>query len=150
MKQGSPFDASLRILSLRDHSVAELKRKLKEKGYAEGVEESLERLRELGYLDDARFARQFASSSVRNGRGYGARLKLELTRRGVDAGIVSEVLGELSEEFSEAELLSELMERRFAGFDPETASDKEKRRVVGYLQRKGFSLSAIFKKINAR
>jgi len=145
VKRGSPFDCSLRVLALRDHSEAELRRKLKEKGYEEqGIGESVARLKELGYLDDLRFARSFAASAVRNGRGYGARLKLELLRRGVEAGIVSGVLAEVSEEFSERELLAELVSRRYAGFDPATATDKEKRKVVGYLQRKGFSLSAIF------
>jgi len=149
VKRGSPFDCSLRILALRDHSEAELKRKLKEKGYEEqGIGESVARLRELGLLDDARFARSFASSAVRNGRGYGGRLKLELARRGVEAGIVSEVLAEISEEFSESELLAGMIARRYAGFDPATATDKEKRKVVGYLQRKGFSLSVIFRQLN--
>lgn len=147
MKQGAstPFDCSLRVLSLRDHSEWELRRKLKEKGYEQqGIEESVTRLRELGYLDDLRFARLFASSAMRNGRGYGPRLKLELARRGVAAEIVSAVLAELSEEFTESELLARMMERRFSEFDPESATEKEKRKVVGYLQRKGFSLSAIF------
>jgi len=148
VKRGSPFDCSLRVLSLRDHSEAELRRKLKEKGYQEEeIEESIARVKALGYIDDARFARSFASSAIRNGRGYGARLKLELTRRGVAAGIVAEVMGEISEEFSESELLAGTMARRYAGFDPETATDKEKRKVVGYLQRKGFSLSAIFRQL---
>jgi len=150
VKRGSAFDSALRILGLRDHSEAELRRKLKEKGYEDGVEEAVARLKELSYLDDERFARQFASSSVRNGRGYGARLRLELARRGVAAGIVSEVLAELAEEVSESELLKGLMERRFAGFDPETADEKERRRVVGYLQRKGFSLSAILKQLKSK
>ena len=145
MKRGSPFDCSLRVLALRDHSEAELSRKLKEKGYQEEeIAATVARLKELGYLDDARFARGFAASAIRNGRGYGSRLKLELARRGVAAGIVAEVLAEISEEFSEAELLAGLLARRYAGFDPETATEKEKRQVIGYLQRKGFSLSAIF------
>jgi regulatory protein len=150
VKQASSFDCSLRVLSLREHSEAELRRKLKEKGYEEpGIGESVARLKELGYLDDARFARLFASSAIRNGRGYGARLKLELARRGVAQEVVAQVLSELSEEFGESEVLAGLMERRFAGFDPETATEKEKRRVIGYLQRKGFSLSAIFAKLKA-
>lgn len=145
MKEGSPFDCALRVLALRDHSEAELRRKLKEKGYQElGIEQSVARLKELGYLDDLRFARSFASAALRNGRGYGPRLKLELTRRGVEGGLVSQVLAELDQEFSERELLSQLMARRYPGFDPAAASDKEKRKVVGYLQRKGYSLSAIF------
>ena len=151
MKRGSPFDCSLRVLSLRDHSEAELRRKLREKGYEEeGIELSVARLKELGYLDDARFARLFASSAIRNGRGYGARLKLELARRGVAAGIVTEVLAEITGEFSESELLAQVIARRFAGFDPESATDKEKRKGVGYLQRKGFSLSAIFAQLKGQ
>jgi regulatory protein len=132
------------VLALRDHSEAELRRKLKQKGHDdEGIEATLARLRELGYLDDARFARVFAESSIRNGRGYGARLKLELARRGVAGGIIQETLAELSEEYGETEVLSQTIARRYPGFDPASASDKEKRKVVGYLQRKGFSLSAI-------
>ena len=140
MQRGSAFDCSLRVLALRDHSEAELRRKLKEKGYQEPeIEDSVARLTALSYLDDARFARLFASSALRNGRGYGARLGMELARRGV-----ARVLSELAEEFAESELLAQTIAHRFAGFDPATATEKERRRVVGYLQRKGFSLSAIF------
>lgn len=149
MQRGSTFDCSLRILALRDHSEWELRRKLREKGYPQQeIGESVERLKELGYLDDARFARLFASSALRNGRGYGARLKAELAKRGVAAEIVAATLAELAEQFSESELLKEMIERRFSRFDPETATEKEKRRVVGYLQRKGFPLSAIFAQLN--
>lgn len=145
MERGA-FDCSLRMLGLRDHSEAELCRKLAAKGYEEAeIEASVARLKELGYLDDLRFARAFASSALRNGRGYGPKLKLELVRRGVAAGTVGQVLDELNEEFSEKELLAQLMARRYPGFDPAAATDKEKRRVVSFLQRKGFSLSAIFK-----
>jgi regulatory protein len=143
VQRGTPFDCALRVLALRDHSEAELRRKLKAKGYEEAVEEAVARLKELGYLDDARFARFFAASSIRNGRGYGARLKMELARRGVAGAIIQQTLAELFEEFGEADVLKQTIERRFAGFDPETASDKERRKVVAYLQRKGFSLSAI-------
>jgi regulatory protein len=147
----SPFDCSLRVLALRDHSEAELRRKLKDKGYQEeGIEQSVARLKELGYLDDARFARSFAASALRNGRGYGARLKLELARRGIEPRIVTEVLAEMDQEFSEKELLAQLLARRYPGFDPTLATDKEKRRVVGYLQRKGFSLSAIFAQLKGQ
>jgi regulatory protein len=142
--RGSAFDCALRVLALRDHSEAELRRKLKEKGHdEEGVEGSVARLKELGYLDDARFARGFAASAIRNGRGYGTRLKLELARRGVAGEIVRETLEELSEEFGEAEVLTQTIARRYPGFDPSLATDKEKRKVVAYLQRRGFTLSAI-------
>ena len=151
MQRGTAFDCCLRVLTLRDHSEGELRRKLSGKGYAEQeIEESILRVKDLGYLDDLRFARSFASSALRNGKGFGPRLKLELSRRGVAGSIVNQVLEELAGEYSERELLAQLVERRYPGFDAATASDKEKRRVVGYLQRKGFSLVAIFRELKAQ
>ena len=151
MRRGTAIDCSLKVLTLRDHSEAELRKKLTGKGFEEEeIEASVTRMKELGYLDDLRFARSFASSALRNGRGVGPRLKLELAKRGVAGSIVGQVLDELSEEYSERELLAELVARRYPGFDPATATDKEKRRIVGYLQRKGFSLSAIFHELRAR
>jgi regulatory protein len=142
------FDCALRVLALREHSEAELRRKLTDKGYeAAEIDACVLRLKELRYLDDARFARVFASSWLRNGRGYGARLKMELARRGVAAETAAQALEELAEEYGEPELLAQLMERKFGSFDPQTATEKERRRVIGYLQRKGFSLSAIFGKL---
>ncbi|QXE90446.1 recombination regulator RecX [Geomonas subterranea] len=150
MQRGTAFDCCLRILTLRDHSEGELRKKLSAKGYQEPeIEASVARVKELGYLDDLRFARSYASSALRNGKGVGPRLKLELSRRGVAGAIVNQVLDELAQEYSEAGLLAQLMERRYPGFDAATASDKEKRRIVGYLQRKGFSLSAIFRELKA-
>jgi regulatory protein len=145
VQRGTPFDCALRVLALRDHSEWELRRKLKLKGYDDeaGVEGTVARLKELGYLDDARFALGFAQSAIRNGRGYGGRLKLELSRRGVAGAIVQGTLEQLAQEFGETEVLARTIERRFAGFDPESATEKEKRKVVAYLQRKGFTLSAI-------
>lgn len=144
MLRGSAFDCALRVLALRDHSEEELRRKLKTKGYDEqGIEGSVARLRELGYLDDTRFALGFAESSIRNGRGFGVRIKLELARRGVAAPIIQETLTEIAGEFDEGEELSRTVARRYPGFDPAGASEREKRQMVAYLQRKGFTLSAI-------
>ena len=56
---------------------------------------------------------------------------------------MQETLAEIGEEFGEAEVLSRTIERRYPGFDPSQATEKEKRRVVAYLQRKGFTLSVI-------
>ncbi|UFS71835.1 recombination regulator RecX [Geomonas sp. RF6] len=139
------FDCALRALALRDHSETELRRKLSAKRFgAEEIEAALSRLRELSYLDDRRFARTFAESAMRNGRGFGAKLSQDLSRRGITPATIAEVLEELSGEFDERESLAELLERKFPRFEAATATEKEKRRVVGYLQRRGFTLSAIF------
>jgi regulatory protein len=139
------FTHALRILARRDSSVAGVERKLRDKGFAESVvTETVVRLQESGYLDDRRFARQWAESAIRNGRGYGSRLRLDLARHGVPAEIVTEILSSLAAEYDETETIDGLLKRKFAGFCPASASDREKRRVIQYLQRRGFSTAAIF------
>lgn len=135
---------SLNILSRRDHSEAELRRKLSAKGFAaEILDEVTNRLKDAGYLNDRRFAHSFAESSIRNGRGYGFRLRLELSRRGIPAEIIEDTLAALDAEYDEIATLSGLMTRKFEGFDPQQADARQKRRVFSYFQRRGFSLAAI-------
>jgi regulatory protein len=126
-------------------SSAELSRRLAERGFPEALAgETVTRLLDAGYLDDRRFARHWAESAIRNGRGYGPRIRLELARRRVPDEIAAEVLASLASEFDELGTLENLLARKFAGFKPSSASDREKRRVVQYLQRRGFSIAAIF------
>ena len=74
LETGSAEAAKLKALSLldrRDYSRAELLRKLTEKGFdAAASETALDRLTELGFVDDARYApivvRHYAA------KGYGA------------------------------------------------------------------------------
>lgn len=142
------LDCAIRALARRDHSEEELRRKLREKEYAaEIIGEVVAKLTRLGYLDDRRFARSWAESAIRNGRGYGPRLRLELNRRGVSAEIQQEVLEELGETYDESETLAALLARKFPGFAPGSATEKEKRRIVSYLQRRGFSLGRIFNQL---
>jgi regulatory protein len=137
--------SALRILTRRDMSSAELSRRLTDRGFPEALAgETVTRLRDAGYLDDRRFARQWAESAIRNGRGYGPRLRLELMRQRIPDEIAAEVLGSLAAEYDEKETLANLLARKFAGFNPSSSTDREKRRVVQYLQRRGFSIAAIF------
>ena len=138
------YQLALRILTRRDHSVAELREKLAAKGVEPpAASEALGRLVAAGYLDDRRFAVSFAAAALRNGRGFGPRLKLELRRRGVADGIIAETLAELAQEHGEEEVLAQIVSRRFGTFVPTEAPERERRRVFGYLQRRGFSLAAI-------
>jgi regulatory protein len=135
---------ALNMLSRRDHSEAEVRRRLSAKGFSlDTGDEVIARLREAGYLNDRRFSRAYAESAIRNGRGYGFRLRLDLSRRGVDEEIIADAMDEVGAEYDEIATLTGLMARKFAGFDPREADDRLKRRVVGYFQRRGFSLAAI-------
>jgi regulatory protein len=135
---------AIKTLTRRDHSEAELRRKMGVKGISSGaVDETIERLKNLGYLDDRRFALRWAESAARNGKGYGSRLRFELNRRGIDEETAAEVTELIRAEFDETETIEALVSRKFATFTPKDADDRRKRRVINYLQRRGFSLSAI-------
>jgi regulatory protein len=138
------FAQAVRLLSRRDHSVAELRGKLTRRGHAPAaIAAAIDRLTSLGYLDDRRFATAWAGAALRSGRGVGARLRLELQQRGVAADLIAETLEHLAEEHDERQVLAQLVSRRFARFDPATADDRERRRVYAFLQRRGFALTTI-------
>src|SRR4051812_14879001 len=80
------YDRALNMLALRARSSDELRKKLVQKGEtAEIVDVALERLRQIGFLDDASFARQFARSKTLGAGLSKRRLKQQLARKGVAA-----------------------------------------------------------------
>jgi hypothetical protein len=79
----SLHDRALRCLAQREHSRAELARKLGSLGEADEVKAELDRLTELGLLSDARFADAYVRAKA--ARFGASRLRLELSRRGVNA-----------------------------------------------------------------
>lgn len=140
-----PFAAALRVLTRSDRSEAELRNKLKQFGFSlSDIDAAVEKCLVYNYLDDERYARERARSMMRSGRGVGHKVRLELKRRGLSAQIIEQVLEEVEEEFSSQDILSDQLERRFPGFDYATADDKQRRRVISYFQRRGFSLDHIF------
>lgn len=82
------------MLARRSYSTQGLFEKLLEKGYEEPeAAAAVERLTELGYLDDEAYARSMADSLAR--RGYGARrIKQTLRHKGVDSELADETLSE--------------------------------------------------------
>jgi len=102
-----------------------------------------------GWLDDRRFAERFAESALASGRYYGPRLRQEMRRRGLQPELVSEVLGRVLGSAMRPGKCVLLLNAVFSGFSFSTASDREKRRAIGFLQRRGFSLSAILRVLRA-
>ncbi len=89
------MDAAARFLEARPRSVNEVRRKLSTAGYrAALVDEVVEKLTSLRYLDDDAFARAWVESRDRaRPRGEHA-LRRELQLKGVDRALVDAVLGD--------------------------------------------------------
>ena len=144
MNGPAPLAAALRLLTVRDRSEAELTARLRRKGFDETqIADVVERCRRYGYLDDARFARERARSLLRRGRAVGPRLLADLRRHGVSETEARAAAEDAKKDFDERELLVELLERRFPGFVFSAAADRERRRVVNYFLRRGFSLPQV-------
>jgi regulatory protein len=86
-------DLCLRLLTVRARSRAELETQLTKRGFPEDVSARvLDRLAEVGLVDDAAFAEQWVQARrVNAGKGKRA-LAAELRTKGVDAEVIDETL----------------------------------------------------------
>ena len=89
------LEAAARFLEARARSVGEVRRRLTSAGYrADLIDGAIDRMTELGMLDDATFARAWIESRDR-ARPRGARaLSEELRVRGVDRSVIVAALDE--------------------------------------------------------
>ena len=147
-KDSKAFAAALRVLTRRDRSETELRQKLEQFGFSSpATEAAINKCREYNYLDDNRYATERARSLMRTGRGVGAKILFDLRRRGIDEAIARHALEVVEKEFSAYDLLREQLNRRFPNFHYPTANNRERQRVIGFFQRRGFGLEDIFQVI---
>ncbi len=140
------FAAALRLLTRRDRSETELRKKLVQFGFSRSaIDSAIEKCHDYNYLDDSRYATERTRSLMRSGRGVGRKIQLDLRRRGIDEATIRQALETAAEEFSTEQILRDQLQRRFPDFDYRTADDRQKRRVVGFFQRRGFHLGDIFR-----
>ncbi|HSK52101.1 MAG TPA: regulatory protein RecX [Clostridia bacterium] len=90
---GAVLEAAARFLEVRPRSVAEVRRRLNRAGYRpELVQAAIERLLELGMLDDRAFAETWIASRDR-ARPRGERaLRQELAQKGIERELIDELL----------------------------------------------------------
>lgn len=122
-------------LNRRERTTAELRTYLARRELGEpAIEAALAELSELGYLDDARYARMFAEDK-RALEGWGSeRIRRALRERGVERDLVEQALaGEDAED--ELGRALELLRRRF----PHPPGDRRERdRALGMMIRRGY------------
>jgi regulatory protein len=132
----------LRFLGYRPRSEAEVQNYLVQQGYSIAVaEKTLEKLRALNYVNDEKFARNWARFRSES-RSYGPkRIEQELRTKGIGQPLIQEAVGEAFGQAGEAEKAKLLLEKKFKNkkFD----DVKILRRAVAFLQRRGYSNKVI-------
>jgi regulatory protein len=139
------LEAAARFLEVRARSVAEVRRRLGQAGYrANLVEGAIERLTELGMLDDAQFARMWIESRDRARPRGEIALRRELALKGVDRNVVNELLEERRDEGAadggvDLAAAERLLARHQRTLARETDPRSRRRRAYALLARNGFS-----------
>jgi len=149
-------EAALNLLSHRARTRSELRTKLRQKGFAkERIAACLDRLEQRGLLDDAAVAAAFIRDRLRHRPRGKARLVSELRAMGVDGDTASDTIEQVfdDEGASDVDLARESAEGwvRKQGkalvlalaADAGPERDKARRRLHGYLARRGFRGEAL-------
>ena len=130
------YEAALRLLNHRERSRAELRIRLRSKGYdGDTIEGVLDRLTDAGLQDDRRFAELFTAEAHRSRGLSSSAVRGELRRRGVERDLAAEAATEPPEEEA-ARALEQATRRarRLGGLAPEVRH----RRLVAFLGRRGY------------
>ncbi|MDI7246873.1 MAG: regulatory protein RecX [Bacillota bacterium] len=147
---------ALRLLEMQDRTAKELEGKLRGKGFPEDIIIGvLAEMRSYGYLDDEKLAARVADDGAES-RGLGPlRIRVELARRGVAREIIEDAVSRAFGGDKENEVALGLAQawvgRRRLAHDADVDADADvgaadadtRRRLYGFLARRGFSSDVI-------
>lgn len=136
------------LLKFRPRSEKEIYQRLKRKRFDEKIiQETLAFLKDKDFLNDNYFARAWMESRLKKPFGI-RRIKEELKLKGIDKEIIENSIEEIKKNYSEEEVVREIVRQRFSrlkNLEPQ----KARQRLFAYLMRRGFSVEAVIEAINA-
>jgi len=139
---------SIRLLSRKDYTVKNLRDKL-EKRYPQfpAAQKVIDKLIELNYLDDVRFARSFARSRLIQ-RLWGPRKVIfELVKRGIDKVSVQQAVDSVLHDYPREGLLDKAFQK-WVRTHGNVIQMKDLQKLNRYLLQKGFDPETIGKKLS--
>ena len=125
------------LLARREHSVKELKLKLRSRAFGDGmIDDVIAHLQGEGLICDERFVEMYLRSRAE--RGFGpVRLRRELLDHGVDETLITQYLAQ----FDWEALADKAWRKRFKGTVPDGIGERAKQ--TRFLQYRGFSIEQI-------
>jgi regulatory protein len=138
------------LLTAKQRSVAELRERLLEgRGATEPIVDAvIERLREYGYLDDARYAQSYASLRVQQKPIGRQRLQRDLWLKKIDKQTVESALDQVFKQTPEEDLIDKAIAKRVRlRGKPQTREEAKK--LFDHLLRQGFAFELVSEKIRA-
>ena len=131
-KERRAKEKALWLISYRSHSKKELTDKIRRTCDNDSAEKAVERMEELGLVNDEEFARQYARKLLIQKKMTKRTALFELSRKGIDKETAEAVLDEIDVDYREN--IREIIEKKYKNIQDE----KIKRRAVAALQRLGY------------
>jgi len=143
------YDAAIKILMRRAHSVHEMKRALERRCEdAALVKNVLARLKTSGLIDDARYAKQFTRHRTESRKQGKFRIARDLRARGVPDRHIETALEESAQQTDEATLVRQRIERKLRSFRGEI-DDRKLASLYRSLLRAGFSADVVRRELKS-
>ena len=142
------YDAAVKILSRRAHSVSDMKKALIRRTADEDlIQKVLARLKQNGLIDDARYAKQFARQRTEIRHQGKFRVARELRARGVPDQHIESAVAEAAANSDEAAMVRQRIDRKLRLFrgpnSNKTIGEKKIASLYRTLLRAGFSSDTI-------
>lgn len=130
-------EKALWLISYRDHSKKELANKIRRTCDEDSAQKAVDRLEELGLVNDEGFARRYAEQLIFSKHMSKRGVSYELSRKGIDKELAQEILEDI--DVDENEEIKAVLEKKYRNLDDE----KTRRRAVDALQRLGYGWDSI-------
>lgn len=130
-------EKALWLISYRDHSKKELADKIRRTCDEDSAQKAVDRLEELGLVNDEVFARRYAEQLIFSKHMSKRGVSYELSRKGIDKELAQEILEDI--DVDENEEIKAVLEKKYRNLDDE----KTRRRAVAALQRLGYGWDSI-------
>ena len=135
--------SGLRLLSYRSRTRLEMRQRLGKRFSAEAVEEATSRLEEMGYLNDASFARSWKEGREARKPRSATLIRHELRHKGVSKDLAESVTAGMDDETSAYEAGRRHL-NTLRGVDKRTF----RRRMGNYLRRRGFATGLVIRTVD--
>lgn len=133
-------EKALYLLEYRSHSKKELTDKVARRSLSrQAAAEAVEKMEELGLVDDEQYARQYAKMLVERKKFGLRRVKSELQFKGIDKLIIEDIMADYEDRDSSQDI-HELLLKKYPAYD---SDEKVKRRAFAAMQRLGYGYDDI-------
>lgn len=136
------FNSAMFSLDLRDHSEREMRNKLSRKFDENSVNEAVEKLVDLGLLNDRRYAENLIRELFERKKYGKNRVRNELFRRGIASDIINDVIEDYENEndTDNVKTIVDIIRKKYYN---KLVDEKSRQKVIAALVRLGFSFSDI-------